>query len=105
MERSTEQALWMFTADSAKLKAMPDFLFVTKRGMIKRSAAEDYDVRSRKYPALSLKKDDVLLDVRPASTEQDLLLITRGGMSIRFPLSGAGAHRVRCPGHVPGFRR
>ena len=83
-----EQALWMFTADSAKLKAMPDFLFVTKRGMIKRSAAEDYDVRSRKYPALSLKKDDVLLDVRPASTEQDLLLITRGGMSIRFPLSG-----------------
>ncbi|MBR0267725.1 MAG: DNA topoisomerase 4 subunit A [Clostridia bacterium] len=83
-----EQALWMFTADSAKLKAMPDFLFVTKHGMIKRSAAEDYDVRSRKYPALSLKKGDVLLDVRPASTDQDLLLITRGGMSIRFPLSG-----------------
>ena len=83
-----EQALWMFTADSAKLKAMPDFLFITKHGMIKRSAAEDYDVRSRKYPALSLKKDDVLLDVRPASSQQDLLLITRGGMSIRFPLSG-----------------
>ena len=83
-----EQALWMFTADSAKLKAMPDFLFVTKHGMIKRSAAEDYDVRSRKYPALSLKKGDVLLDVRPASTDQDLLLITRSGMSIRFPLSG-----------------
>ncbi len=83
-----EQALWMFTADSAKLKAMPDFLFVTKHGMIKRSAAADYDVRSRKYPALSLKKGDVLLDVRPASTDQDLLLITRGGMSIRFPLSG-----------------
>ena len=83
-----EQALWMFTADSAKLKAMPDFLFITKHGMIKRSAAEDYDVRSRKYPALSLKKGDVLLDVRPASSQQDLLLITRGGMSIRFPLSG-----------------
>ena len=83
-----EQALWMFTADSAKLKSMPDFLFVTKRGMIKRSAAEDYDVRSRKYPALSLKKDDSLLDVRPASTEDDLFLVTRGGMSIRFPLAG-----------------
>ena len=83
-----EQALFMLTADSAKLKAMPDFLFVTKHGMIKRTAAADYDVRSRKYPALSLKKGDGLLDVRPAAGDSDLLLITRGGMSIRFPLSG-----------------
>ena len=82
-----EQALFMTTADSAKLKTMPDFLFVTRRGMVKRSAAEDYDVRSRKYPALSLKKGDSLLDVRPASAQDDLLLITRGGMSIRFPLA------------------
>ena len=83
-----EQALFMTAADSAKLKAMPDFLFVTRHGMVKRSAAEDYDVRSRKYPALSLKKGDSLLDVRPASAQDDLLLITRGGMSIRFPLAG-----------------
>ena len=83
-----EQALYMLTADSAKLKAAPDFLFITKHGMIKRSAAEDYDVRSRKYPALTLKKGDTLLDVRPAASQGDLLLITRGGMSIRFPLSG-----------------
>ena len=83
-----EQALFMFTSDAARLKAMPDFLFVTKHGMIKRSAAEVYDVRSRRYPALSLKPGDTLLDVRPASSQDDLLLITRGGMSIRFPLSG-----------------
>ena len=83
-----EQALWMLTADAAKLKAMPDFLFLTKRGMIKRSAAADYDVRSRKYPALSLKKGDVLLSVFPAAGEDDLFLVTRDGMSIRFPLAG-----------------
>lgn len=83
-----EQALYMMTADSGKLKSMPDFLFVTRRGMIKRTAAADYDVRSRKYPALSLKKEDSLLDVRPADINRDVLLITRGGMSIRFPLSG-----------------
>jgi len=83
-----EQALYMLTADSAKLKTLPDFLFVTRRGMIKRTAAADYDVRSRKYPALSLKKDDSLLDVRPDDSDRDVLLITRGGMSIRFPLSG-----------------
>ena len=56
--------------------------------MIKRSSAEDYDVRSRKYPALSLKKGDALLDIRLAPTDDDILLISRDGMSIRFPLSG-----------------
>ena len=86
-----EQALYMMTADSGKLKSMPDFLFVTRRGMIKRTAAADYDVRSRKYPALSLKKEDSLLDVRPADIDRDVLLITRGGMSIRFPLPGVPA--------------
>ena len=83
-----EQALFMLTADSAKLKTMPDFLFVTKKGMIKRSSAEDYDVRSRKYPALSLKKGAAPLDIRLAPTDDDILLISRDGMSIRFPLSG-----------------
>ena len=86
-----EQALLMLTADSAGLKAMPDFLFVTKKGMIKRTAAAEYDVRSLKYPALSLKKGDALLDIRPASGQDDILLVSRDGMSIRFPLAGVPA--------------
>ena len=81
-----EQALLMLTCAPGKMKDLPDFLFITKRGMIKRTAAADYDVRSRKYPALSLKKDDALLGIQIAETQDDLLLVTRGGMSIRFPL-------------------
>ena len=82
-----EQPLLMLTCDPAKVKDLPDFLFISKNGMIKRTAAADYDVRSRKYPALSLKKGDSLFTVLPASGEGDLLLVTRSGMSIRFPLS------------------
>jgi len=82
-----EQPLLMLTGDPSKIRDLPDFLFVTKNGMIKRTAAADYDVRSRKYPALSLKKGDSLLAVLPAANAGDLLMITRGGMSIRFPLS------------------
>ena len=81
-----EQALLMLTCDSAKLKEKPDLLFITKRGMIKRSLAADYDVRSRKYPALNLKRGDALLGILPAESAGDILLITRAGMSIRFPL-------------------
>ncbi len=82
-----ENALLMLTADPARLKILPDFLFVTRGGQIKRTAAADYDVRSRKYPALVLRKGDALLDVRLCDGEGDLLLISAQGMSIRFPLS------------------
>ena len=82
-----EEPLLMLTCDPARVKDLPDFLFLSKNGMVKRTAAADYDVRSRKYPALSLKKGDSLLTVLPAANEGDLLLVTRGGMSIRFPLS------------------
>jgi len=82
-----EAPLLMLTCDPAKIRDLPDLLFVSRGGMIKRTAAADYDVRSRKYPALSLKKGDSLLTVLPAANEGDLLFITRGGMSIRFPLS------------------
>ena len=82
-----EEPLLMLTSDPAKVKDLPDFLFLTKNGMIKRTAAADYDVRSRKYPCLSLKKGDSLLTILPAVNDRDLLLVTRGGMSIRFPLA------------------
>ena len=82
-----EQPLLMLTAEPAALKTLPDFLFLTKNGLVKRTAAADYDVRSRKFPALSVKKGDSLLSVLPVSGEGDLLLVTRGGMSIRFPLA------------------
>ena len=82
-----EHPLLMLTCDPVKMKDQPDFLFITKNGMIKRTVAVDYDVRSRKYPTLSLKKGDHLLTILPAAGEGDLLLVTRGGMSIRFPLS------------------
>ena len=81
-----ENALLMFSALSSSMSSLPDLVFVTVQGMIKRSSAADYAIRSRKYPALTLKKGDRLLSVAFASGEGDLLLISRLGMSIRFPL-------------------
>ena len=102
-----EQALLLFTADPAGIAALPDLLFITRDGVIKRSAAADYAVRSRKYPALSLKKGDTLLSVRFMDGEGDLLLISRDGMSIRFPVAsvpvqGRTASGVRAMSLEPG---
>ncbi len=62
----------------------PDLLFITEQGMLKRSAASEYDVRRQKLAALTLKGEDKLLCVLPLDDQLDLLMISRRGQSIRF---------------------
>ena len=91
-----ERALLLLTAPPGGLASRPDLLFFTRRGMIKRTPAAEYDVRSRRYPAVTLKQGDALLAVMPArrdsgpvsgSEDASVLFLTRQGMSIRFALS------------------
>ncbi len=64
------------------------FLFVTKKGMVKRSSAEQYS-RSRKAGliAVGLKDGDELLMVREVNPANQVILVTKQGLSIRFPLA------------------
>lgn len=80
-----EQAILMFCMKPSILAAQPDLVFVTTKGTIKRSTAADYDVRSKKFAALSLKDGDQLLSVQFVQADKDILLVSRDGMSIRFP--------------------
>ena len=96
-----EKALWISCLRMVDVGHMPDFLFVTKQGVIKRTAAVDYDVRSKKFVAVNIKKDDALLCVMPAATRDDVLMIARSGMCIRFaldtvPTQGRVSAGVKC---------
>ncbi len=96
-----EKALWIACLRMADIGHMPDFLFVTKQGMVKRSAASDYDVRSKKFVAVNIKQDDALLAVIPAASRDDLLMFSRSGMCIRFaldtvPTQGRVSAGVKC---------
>ncbi len=96
-----EKALWIACLRMADIGHMPDFLFVTKQGMVKRTAAADYDVRSKKFVAVNIKKDDALLAVIPAASRDDLLIFSRSGMCIRFaldtvPTQGRVSAGVKC---------
>ncbi|MBQ2930461.1 MAG: DNA gyrase subunit A [Clostridia bacterium] len=96
-----EKALWIACLRMADIGHMPDFLFVTKQGMIKRTAAADYDVRSKKFAAVNIKKDDALLAVLPAANRDDILMFSRSGMCIRFaldtvPTQGRVSAGVKC---------
>ena len=81
-----EEPLWISCGRMANLGKQPDLLFITRNGMIKRTAAADYDVRSKKFAAVNIKAGDRLLMVQPAFTRDDLLMFTRSGMCIRFGL-------------------
>ncbi len=96
-----EKALWIACLRMADIGHMPDFLFVTKQGMVKRTAAADYDVRSKKFVAVNIKKDDALFAVIPAASRDDLIMFARSGMCIRFaldtvPTQGRVSAGVKC---------
>lgn len=61
------------------------FLFVTKKGMVKRSSASLY-AKSRKtgIMAVGLKEDDELVVVRPIKDDDHIVLVTADGYAIRF---------------------
>ncbi len=96
-----EKALWIACLRMADIGHMPDFLFVTRQGMVKRTAAADYDVRSKKFVAVNIKKEDALLAVLPAASRDDVLMLSRSGMCIRFaldtvPTQGRVSAGVKC---------
>lgn len=60
-------------------------LFATKNGIAKRTELADYrNIRRSGLIAYGLDDDDELIGVRLTSGEEDILLVTRYGQSIRF---------------------
>lgn len=65
------------------------FLFVTKRGMVKRSCTDLYkNCRSTGIIAVSLKEHDELLTVKEIDDNAEVLLATQQGLSNRFHIGG-----------------
>ena len=60
-------------------------LFATKNGMIKKTALSEYNsARKTGLLAITLKDEDELIDVRLTDGEDNVVLVTREGMSITF---------------------
>jgi DNA gyrase subunit A len=64
------------------------FLFVTRKGMVKRTAIDLYkNVRVSGIRAVNLNEGDELLDVKEVPSTAEILLATELGLSIRFNVS------------------
>ncbi len=64
----------------------PDLVFFsTRKGTVKRSALADFgNVRRGGIIGIGIDADDTLIDARLTSGQNEVVLITHGGMSIRF---------------------
>ena len=62
------------------------YLFMaTKKGLVKKTPIQDYmNVRKTGLAAISLREDDLLIEVRVTDNAQDILLVTKYGQCIRF---------------------
>ena len=60
-------------------------IMATRKGVVKRTPMSAFsNIRKNGIAAILLKEDDELIEVKWDDADQDLLLITRMGMSIRF---------------------
>lgn len=75
-------------------------IFATRGGLIKRTSLAEYDVRNKKIVACGLADGDSIVSVNLQQGERDWLVVTQGGMGIRFastdiPVMGRSAKGVK----------
>ncbi|MFB5269449.1 DNA gyrase subunit A [Paenibacillus enshidis] len=62
--------------------------FATRQGLIKKTPLVDYvNIRKGGLIAINLREDDTLIEVKLTDGEQEMVIGTANGMSIRFPES------------------
>lgn len=62
-----------------------NLILITKSGIIKKTGLEHFEnIRKNGIIGISLKEDDELIGVRKTNGKQEIIVVTRKGMSIRF---------------------
>jgi len=88
-----EHAVAMICSRSEEMEKKGELLFMTKLGMVKRTAAGEYGIRRARFAAINLKGEDELVGMAQVDPQDkgDLLLVTKNGMGIRFKLDTISA--------------
>ena len=80
---SDEKIATMISIDDASDSQY--LLLATKNGIVKKTKREEFkNINKSGLIAIGLREDDELIDVRVTDGSEDIILVTKGGMSIRF---------------------
>ncbi len=86
-----EKIVAIFSIDEQMPKG--NLIFLTKHGMIKKTAATEYNVSKANFQAIKLKDDDKVINISFEQKDTSLLFVTAGGMILNadksdVPLQG-----------------
>jgi DNA gyrase subunit A len=82
-----------------------NLIFATKNGMVRRSNLEDFkNVNANGKIAISLDESDTLVNVQIAHDSQHILLASRVGQAIRFPIESIRVIKSRSSQGIIGMR-
>ena len=74
-----------FNTDSKENEDLKYLLFATKSGIVKKTPISDFkNINKSGLIAINLKDGDELIGVNRTNGEEDIILVTENGMSIRF---------------------
>ena len=81
-------------------KGEGEFMFATENGLVKRTAKNEFILRTTKFKAIGLKDGDRLISVLDPAGFESVLMISRGGMAIHFAVEevsqqGRGAAGIK----------
>ncbi len=84
-----EHVVFLFCAKQEDREKAGDLLFVTRNGMVKRSPESEYILRRSRFTAVKFKGNDELAGMLriPQDDRGDLILVTKRGFALRFPLA------------------
>ncbi len=101
----TEKVSAVIGMNTADLQTDDRFLMLaTSKGKIKRIALNSVsNIRNAGLMIMNLSASDELVSVHPAGLEEHVIMVTKNGMSIRFPLSEVRAQQ-RAAGGVRGIK-
>ncbi len=82
-----------------------DIMFATSRGTVRRNSLSDFaNIRSNGLIAMKLEEGDRLIAVKTGNEDDDILLATRNGRCIRFPVTEIRRFAGRTSMGVRGIR-
>lgn len=82
-----------------------NIMFATAKGNIRRSDLLDFKkIQSNGKIAIRLDEDDKLIDVKPCKEDEHILLATKSGKALRFPVESLRIIKSRTSDGVRGMR-
>ncbi len=82
-----------------------DVVFATSHGTVRRNSLDDFkNVRANGLIAMKLEGDEKLIDVRTCTDTDDIVLSSRKGKAIRFPVTDLRVFKSRASTGIRGIK-